>query len=362
MLKELVQIMRTPNVGRVRESLNRAPRGLNTMIRHVLEGFSLHLKDNPEGADDLNAMLTWITCAKRPLKLEELDALLKINSPTGDGNWWLERTLRVQFASIFMLAREDGLTTAELQRVTADAVDDETIFDSHPATTTVSFCHASIGDFFRNESEVKGVSAENCPAIGLDYHEAQISVLKTCLAVLCTEPSSELWDRAANLLPYIGTYWIPSMSSVDISRVTPENKTFIRRSLCNILSDDRLIARVAPYLDWKQFSRENVDLLAKWISGNDVLDSLDKPKQAWIRPALENCEKFLLPSAKFVAGQWLRGHSASPRSSALAVHAYMSLHTPEVEPVLDTAEKIIQAAKWADMEENATWHVMYVPF
>jgi len=220
-------------------------------------------------------MLAWFTCAQRPLKLEELDTLLKIKSPTGDGNWWLEGKLRVQFASIFMLTREDGLTTAELQRVTADGVDDETIFDSHPATTTVTFCHASIGDFFRNESETKCIAGADCPAVGLEHHESRVSVLKTCLSVLCSEKSSVLFSRATKLLPYIRKFWIAALRSVEISKVTTKDKRFIGRSICALLSEDKFIPNVAPYLECKQFSQENIDLFAKWIADSDVLENLD---------------------------------------------------------------------------------------
>ena len=111
MLEELYKKKR---VSTILEALNKAPRGLNEMLRHVLEGFSATLED--EDPDDLNELLAWVTCAERPMKLGELDLVLRLKSPSGDGMLALEDALRTQFASFFSLTREDGLTTGELQR------------------------------------------------------------------------------------------------------------------------------------------------------------------------------------------------------------------------------------------------------
>jgi hypothetical protein len=284
MLKEL---LKKRNEGAIRTALNSAPRGLDKMIRHVLEGFSVSLKDDTDAADELNTLLAWVTCAHRPLTLQELDAVLKVTSPTGDGNWWLEGTLRKQFASFFMLIREDGLTTADLQRaritenefatvpsedVPEDGLDDvenETNFDSDPVTTTVTFCHASIGDFFRNETETKAIAEENCPAIGLEFDQSKVSVLKTYFTVLCSEPSSEIWRRAEKLLPLIRSHWMGALAAVDITKTSTEDKIFIGTSLVQILSDDQhdiTQLSVAIYFGWNQFHQLNVDLVEKWVS------------------------------------------------------------------------------------------------
>jgi hypothetical protein len=284
MLKEL---LKKRNEGAIRTALDSAPRGLDQMIRHVLEGFSLSLKDNIDAAEELNTLLAWVTCAPRPLTLEELDAVLKLESPTGDGNWWLEGTLRKQFASFFMLVREDGLTTADLQRarpaeddfdvapaddVPADGFDDvdnDTNFDSDPATTTVTFCHASIGDFFRNESETKAIAEEDCPAIGFEFHESEVSVLKTHLTVLCSEPYSEMWNRAGTLLALIRVNWMHALEMVEISKTGTEDKVLIGTALVDIFShgqDAELLTSVAGYFRWNQFDQGNVNLVESWVS------------------------------------------------------------------------------------------------
>jgi hypothetical protein len=284
MLREL---LKKRNEGAIRTALDTAPQGLNQMIRHVLEGFSLSLKDNIDAAEELNTLLAWVTCAPRPLSLQELAAVLKVKSPTGDAPWWLEGTLRKQFASFFMLIREDGLSTADLQRartleddfevvladdVPADGFDDvenDTNFDSDPATTTVTFCHASIGDFFRNESETKAVAEEDCPAIGFDYHKSKVSVLKTYLTVLRSEPESDVFMRAEKLWVLIYVYWQQALDQVDISMTSTNDKIFIGTALVGIFSDKQrepFPFAIAAYFGWNQFCQTIVDKVEEWVS------------------------------------------------------------------------------------------------
>lgn len=72
------------------------------------------IKD-PQDAEDLNDMLMWVTLAKRPLSLDELDAMLRLKYLDGEGVLNLEGKLLIQFANVFTLTREDTLTTADLQ-------------------------------------------------------------------------------------------------------------------------------------------------------------------------------------------------------------------------------------------------------
>ncbi|KAF2794942.1 NACHT and TPR domain protein [Melanomma pulvis-pyrius CBS 109.77] len=371
MLKDL---LKKQNEHAIRTALNKAPRGLDKMIRHVLEGYSISLKDNVEAAEDLNTLLAWVTCAQRPLKLDELDTLLKVKSPTGDGNWWLEGTLRKQFASFFMLTRVDGLTTADLQRtktlrddfevdlddeISTDAFDDvenDTNFDSDPATTEVTFCHASIGDFFRKESETKAIAGEDCPSIGLEYHDSKVSVLKTCLEVLCSKPSSDTWTRAAKLLPFIRSFWIPILDTVDVAKTSTNDKIFIGTAIVKVLSDAQILLNVVGDLKQEQFCQENVDLFEKWVTDSEIFKALPKENQDWVQSTSQNRAELVLPYAKYVAEQWLRGLSTDAKVFAAIIYAYISLCKKDPNWNLNTPEKIMEAAEWCNFEQNALWH------
>ena len=149
----------------IRQSLLQAPKGLEEMLQHVLEGFSSTLKgDDP---DDLNTMLAWVTCAARPLFLNELKAILKLRSPCGDEVLSLEGKLRNRFASFFVLQRKKRLSSANLEaenpetRLASDEngegnlddTEDKTTHESNLQSTRVAFCHASIGEFLRATSK-----------------------------------------------------------------------------------------------------------------------------------------------------------------------------------------------------------------
>jgi hypothetical protein len=375
MLKEL---LKKRNEGAIRTALNTAPRGLDEMIRHVLEGFSFSLKENTDAAEDLNTLLAWVTCAQRPFKLEELDTLLKVKSSTGDGNWWLEGTLRMQFASFFMLTREDGLTTADLQRVGAprdgfeddsgdetptigfDDVENDTNFDSDPATTEVTFCHASIGDFFRNGSEIHATAGEDCPPIGLKYHEAKVSVLKTCLLVLDSETTSDIYVRAAKLLPYIRTFWISALAAVDYAQTNMDDKILIGKAVVKLLSDSRIVTNVVGFLGWAQFCQKNVDLLSQWVTDAEVFNALSKQDQDWVTSTSDNRAELFLPYMKYVGKQWLQEQTWRAQNCATIIYAYMRLCAKDTSWTLasspDAAEKITEAAEWCGFEQNALWH------
>jgi hypothetical protein len=211
MLEELYKKKR---VSTILEALNKAPKGLNEMLRHVLEGFSAALEE--DDSDDLNELLAWVTCAERPMKLGELDLVLRLRSPSGDGLLALEDALRTQFASFFSLTREDGLTTGELQRNLTQSLDDDefdiqseeseeegledvhnpTEFKSNPRTTEVAFCHAAIGDFFRDAIESQVTAGEGHPLIGVDINEAKASVCITCLSYLAYKATIQIWLMA----------------------------------------------------------------------------------------------------------------------------------------------------------------------
>jgi hypothetical protein len=374
MLKEL---LKKRNEGAIRAALNTAPRGLNEMIRHVLEGFSLSLRDNTEAADDLNTLLPWVTCAQRPLTLGELNTLLTVKSSTGDGNWWLEGTLRTQFASFFMLTREDGLATADLQRFRApqdeievdpsnattmegfDDMETNTDFDSDPSKTEVTFCHASIGDFFRNNSEVRTVAAENCPPIGMQYHEAKIAVLKTCLKVLSSERKTVLWTRAANLLQYMRNTWISTLYSVDLAKISKDDKIFIGTAVARLLSNEQIMVNVVGHISNRHFRRDVVELFVKWVTESDVYDALPKEDQEWVLSTSETREQLLLPWIRYIQGQWLQGQYWDTIACADLIYAYINFcigqNAWDATRDLVTPEKIKKVAEWCELEQNASW-------
>jgi hypothetical protein len=230
MLKEL---LKKRNESTMRNSLDQAPKGLKEMLRHVLESFSAN--SNEEELEYLNELLAWTTCALRPFKLGEIETILRLKSPDGEGMIYPEGALRKQFASFFVLNRDDRLTTAELQnphqykadsdeeeesetREVFEDVDNETDFDSNKETTEVTFCHASIGDFFRNETQGKVSAGEDHIPIGVDYHDAKVNVLRVCLRLLCDTQFVKKAEGGRVLVQnYAGLHWLAHLRSTLVS-------------------------------------------------------------------------------------------------------------------------------------------------
>ena len=122
MLKEVSSKHRE---GQIRQALQEAPKGLYDTIRHTLERVSHELTD--EDAADLNTLLAWVTCARRPFTLGELEDIMKLTGAESGNIVYLEGLLRKRHASFFTVNREDGRTTEDLlmDHSTDIATDDE---------------------------------------------------------------------------------------------------------------------------------------------------------------------------------------------------------------------------------------------
>lgn len=72
----LTELNRRTRASTMVESLHKAPKGLDAMLKHVLETFSSRL--NEEEAADLNIILGWVACSDRPLSLAVLGQILAV--------------------------------------------------------------------------------------------------------------------------------------------------------------------------------------------------------------------------------------------------------------------------------------------
>jgi hypothetical protein len=96
----LAQIYKKERKSEILAALKDAPRELDGVIRRVFERLE---RDPDVNRLELNRILAWVTCARRPLLLGELDVILSIL--TGEANLVLRDRLRGKFASIMTLMR-----------------------------------------------------------------------------------------------------------------------------------------------------------------------------------------------------------------------------------------------------------------
>ncbi|KAH0543160.1 hypothetical protein FGG08_002505 [Glutinoglossum americanum] len=371
MLRELMK-KRSPET--LRKSLNEAPKGISKMFRHVLEGFSSSLTD--EDPSYLNELLAWTTCAQSPLKLGELDTVLKLRSDDGDGMFYLEGMLRKQYASFFSLIREDGLSTADLQNPCGIPVDSDsdqemeeegfddtenaTDFHSNPSTTEVTLCHASIGDFFRDEAQGKVSVGDGHPMIGVNFNEAKISVLKTCLELLCDKKLMEKIKGSPSLLPYAAKNWQHHLRAVDPSKASRADCREIAGLLANMFRSESFMEAWAGEIPPIFFCVDNIEMVRRWLDYKDIRDGLPPGDREWIQSTVDTPADTFLPLARYVAQRWLQDQWWIAQICCRMVYFFINLQkgTPLSASASgpDTAQEILHVAEWAQFEKTALWH------
>ncbi|OQE40038.1 hypothetical protein PENCOP_c006G06526 [Penicillium coprophilum] len=369
MLHDLSQIR---NKGELQKTLDEAPKGLTKMISHVLRGFSESFTDNPEFAADLNELLAWTMCTPSPLSLLEIDALLKWRSTEGESWIWLEGSLRVQFASIFLLTREDGLSTADLKRrmICTDYDDFEQPsewdpeenedfdwkddFDSDHKTTTVSFCHASLGDFFRSQGKVS--AGPSSPYIGVNYHEARVLVLNRCFEIIQNKDSLRE-EIALALRPYACDSFVEFLAAVDMSQIAKDSKKAIGLQLARLLSDESGFEAFVSPDKFNVFTQDALDIFNKWLGDPDVQKALPDETKIWYSNAMaESPATILRPIMSYIASRWTQNKSWSPAPCLLTIRDYILLQDSGLSLDITTPEDILQIANWGQPEHDANWY------
>lgn len=370
MLQELSQIR---SKGDIQRKLDKAPKGLTEMISHVLRGFSESFTDNPQYAADLNELLAWTMCTLRPLSLFEIDALLKWRSPEGESWIWLEGSLRVQFASIFLLTREDGLSTADLKRKLNyadygnfeelsesesegnEGLDSNDDLDSDYKTTTVSFCHASLGEFFRSQ-EAKVSAGPTSPYIGVNCHEAWALVLTRCFEIIQNKESQR--EQIADALrSYAYSSLVGFLGAIDMSQITKEAKKAIGFQLAKLLSDESgLEAFVSPD-GINFFTQDALGVFNKWLSDPDVQEALPDTTKIWYRNArAESPAEILYPIVSYIASHWTQNISWRPFRSLGIIHQFIILRNPGSSLDTNSLDDILHIADWGQSEHDAHWY------
>ncbi|EAW12079.1 NACHT and TPR domain protein [Aspergillus clavatus NRRL 1] len=376
MLQELVK---KRNESSIRKSLDQAPKGLKEMLRHVLVSFSASL--NEEELEFLNELLLWVTCATRPLTLGEVESVLELKSPEGDGMIYLEGALRRQFAAFFNLDRDDGLTTTELQTMilTVDESDDEvetlaepvdhedafedvensTDFDSNKPSTTVTFCHASLGDFFRDPMEEKVSAGEDKLAVGVVYNDAKAHVLKTCLRILINTEFAEKAKEAQLMRDYAATNWVQHLHAVQPSETSMEDRQEIASMLARMFGQEKCMEEWAKRRSWVSTS-ENLKAIQSWWEDSDVVDLLPPEEAEFIRSTHETPGQTFRLLAKFCARKWLIDtdwYAAAPCAMIISyIKCQKGIDWEFIDRFAPTAEEIAEAAEWAEVERTKRWY------
>ncbi|KAJ5574110.1 uncharacterized protein N7459_008537 [Penicillium hispanicum] len=383
MMQELVK---RRSQASMRKSLEQAPKGLKEMMRHVLSSFSANSEE--EELEYLNELLLWTACSAQPLSLVQVEGILRLKSPEGDGMIYLEGALRKQFASFFTVDRVDGLTTAELHSLamnptsleesdderdereeaseneeyeeTFEDVDNFVSFDSDAQTTTVTFCHASIGDFFRDENEGKVTAVNGSTPVGVNWRGAKIYVLKTCLRLFTESEFAKKCGDANQILMHAARNWLEHLKSTPPSYAEQADRIEIARMLVKMFSVEEVMNTWLGRRCWSS-TKGSVETIRQWWDDVEVLEALAADEQEFIMSTKDAPFTTFKPVALFCWGKMMTDATWIPSSPAAVVWSYQKLLKDQEVDVNATSfnptvDELLEAAEFLEAEKTAFWY------
>lgn len=373
----LAELNRRTRASTMLESLHKAPKGLDAMLKHVLETFSSRL--NAEEAADLNIILGWVACSDRPLSLKELNEILKVELQTNDDKLGLEDALRTQYASLFLLNREDGLTTADLVSGEGNGFtqpqDDGSVENSESSSeqeeesnyddyiTKVVFCHASIRDYLRNPGYGKVAAGDESTPVGVDIVQMRVKALNICLSEIANGDGT---SRSPFVHGYALEEWVNHLNHVCkyLDKIDQQQKQETIVLLCQILRcpnlEEMFHAGPSPYPITSFINRQTIDLIVYLLVYECVNTIDDIETREWIRVCIQEPAQLFVPLGREVASRWLID-SWDPEFCIVAIWAIVillngdSLYHLRAHPT-ESADTVLEVARWAQFEENARWN------
>ena len=351
----IIEISNKRRPDSIRQALNQMPKGLSNMISRVLERLSTLER---EAIEELNKLLSWVTCAARPLTLGELDVAVMLQLASEDRVVNLEDDLRTQYASLFTVVRKDGKTTEDLQpgaqhddvefwdeipnerqtpmEASSGSVQDgvkENVEDheikSTPYSTIVRLGHASFGDYLRHNQDQQGI------AVGINLNRSELEIAKTCLNLLCDDDGEmSMYGDIDALWDYATSFWQHHLIRVNLSNVRAEEKEEVVRLLLKLFREQKFLENWTEGLRCKTwlYDDEATSCVQKWFSDEAVSDLLDPEIRAWsTATATRFAEELLKPAAMLLAQKWL--HHREERSWKYAYYTFINAYLRKVSTV-----------------------------
>ncbi|CCF38622.1 NACHT and TPR domain-containing protein [Colletotrichum higginsianum] len=380
----LAELNRIRHPRRIVESLQSYPQEINGMLKKAVLGFSSSITQ--EEADDLNEILRWVSVAEMGLTLEQIESVLTLKM--GDAPFQLEESLRGQFSCFFTLEREDGLSTADLadrhelhrrltsieldpiKRTSPDFLDMERDIEyfSNKRTTYVTFFHASVKEFFREDASTDLRAGAQHPSIGFKLADARLHVLQTCLKIFTDPTYFNLGEEGLSLQRYAAWYWPEHLDDIDIKSVPASEKADIGNRLYIMLTDPTIL------LTWTNLFEEsldiwtdhNIEVVSRWLKDADATSTLTVEQKAWATAASASPARLLEPMGRTFAKAWLVEGFGMYMPTLFCFGVVQSLPLMEKGAKWSDSEyhwqevpletRIQQAAEWASHPKTGHWY------
>ena len=296
----------------IRQCLHTAPSGIEDMITELLKVYAIDLKE--EEAEEFNTILVWLSCATCPLRYIELEAALQRQSPSRSKALPLVDHLLGTYALLLEIRHEDGVCM--IARSSDDqpgSEDSSTISES----TVVVFAHASIDEYFQKELS-KFSRRRTVIPIGVERAEAELKMLRTCLAVLIETRQAGCLDTLQALRTYAKESWAHHLSSCVIGKVDCTRRSDklaklqkdITSLLYRVLNEEEVLEVWCRDTTWQFFHGDLAPTTAKFVlaSTERYPDLVPVLPASWLQCCKERPYEPLRPIAEIYVKEGLQGN------------------------------------------------------
>lgn len=430
----LAEVNRKRHPRSIQKSLETFPKEINGMLLRTLESLSETISE--EEAEDLNEMLRWIVCAEEALSLEQLEAvlILQFGDPPfrleetlrGQYGCFFEleredglttddlikdferkqRTIRrdtspaaksspdrrislsealetghalrptvheTAFRRLSMSSGPSSSPHSPTRSIDMAVVSSEMEYRSKKSTTSVTFFHSTVREFFKDFS-ANVVDAKFQPSIKFDHVEARLHIVKTCLRIF----SDKAWFDKFQLGPgqvamrqYAAWYWQEHLAALDPTKVGVKDKQELAPQIAAMLMDEMTISSwTILYLKNNEglevLNDVNLTGIQRWFDDRDVIACLTGSAKNFASSLKENPSKIAEVIGRQYARAWLcadfEGYVPTVfcfdivQSATLMASGYKRTGSENHWLDLTLDERIAKASAWAGYPETGVWH------
>ncbi|KAI6781658.1 uncharacterized protein J7T54_003923 [Emericellopsis cladophorae] len=247
-------------------------------------------------------------------------------------------------------------------------------FRSKKSTTMVTFFHASVRDFFRDEDTLSATRGVKGPDIGFDISKARLHVLETCLRIFNDKKwfdKHKLGVKRYALRQYAAWYWQEHLAALSPSAVSVEEKRKLGPQIYRMLTQDDII------YDWSVLYEQNdeglevltdsnISALKAWMSDPDVLSGLGPEAQQWAKGSVQKPTGLFQQIGRFYARAWLDPSFKQYVPTRFCFKIVQSIAYMEEGhkwsdsqchwSAIPVVTRIDKATEWAACEKTAHWY------
>lgn len=344
------QIRDLPSPEAVRQSLLQVPKGLDDMLYHIFKRLETHEQMSQSYLKDL---ISWVLCARRPLYVSELFALILVIA--NHHYYLIEDHLKARYSSLFEVTgplagleqyeeevrrfpddstpeedqfnflKEEDLEgddddpegvqslTDEIVPTASGANQDPVSIPGHWYQTTITFAHARIRDYLTIQADPSMRRWDDCATVPADLNLTQLSIVHHLLNILSTDIAEE--HSVHSLKAYAKTFWVKHLEELDFTRIDEPDAVHLARRLSRLFqSGHRMLGMCSrendawwtpghQFLDtWLSTSRYS-GLVREIITKH--LEALDGQEQDWVSSVTRSARALFQPLITACAQKWL---------------------------------------------------------